>query len=302
MERLPEEIRPALENYNHFRFHDGSNWVKDLDRLCDDIADKTGLTMLSQGQSRSTSIQERLLSQLDRNKEVGCVNQNFTAGKRLFLALGGSKAGFRYFAVRCALDAMRASTARSAGYQAIPLNWGRFADPEEPSIRRSMLLADITETLIKNKAVGSDDDLLASIETKLRNIHQPTIFHSTVRGFGRGTQDIIDEWFVFWAGLFSRQTAPLAALLFVEQRAWSPFSVQPARLDHCQCIVDPRLGKVERRHLDDWLETQLSKVNDDALYREVKATGQALFRFPRSARHFEEISESILAIWANASG
>ena len=56
MDRLPEGIRPALADNNHFRFHDGPNWIKDLDRLCSDIATETGLTMLVQGRSKFASM------------------------------------------------------------------------------------------------------------------------------------------------------------------------------------------------------------------------------------------------------
>ncbi|MDJ0807625.1 MAG: toll/interleukin-1 receptor domain-containing protein [Gammaproteobacteria bacterium] len=293
--KLPEGIRPALEDCNHFRFHDGPNWVKDLDRLCNDIAMRTALKMAGQSKSRSSSLEERLISQLDRNKEAGCVNKNFSSGKRLFLAIGASKAGFRYFAIRCALEAMRSSTMRSAGYQEVALRWSRFAETE-PSVRQSLLLAEITENLLKQTPAGSDGALLESIKRKLRNTYQPTVLHSTVRNFGRGTQNVIDEWFGFWDGLFSQQTAPtrVAVLLFVEQRSWSPFPVKPTCNNHCQCIVDPELGKVEHRHLKEWMETQLQKLNDDSLYRQVKKKGESLFRFPRRTRHFEDVSESIL--------
>jgi hypothetical protein len=302
MDRLPQGIRPALEDNNHFRFHDGPNWEKDLDRLCSDIALQTDLSMAAQSKSRSGSMQERLLSQLDRNKEAGCVNQNFSAGKRLFLAIGGSKAGFRYFAVRCALEAMRSATSRSSGYQEIALSWSRFAEPEEAAVRRSMLLAEITGNLLKQSPVGTDAALLESVKRKLGNTHQPTVLHSTVRDFGRATQSVVDEWFAFWSELFSQQSMPamVAVLLFVEQRTWSPFSVKPTCSDPCQCIVDPELGKVEHRHLKEWTETQLRKIDDDTLYREVTKRGESLFRFRWRTRHFEEVSESILDIWANA--
>lgn len=43
LEQLPGAIRPALDDFQQFQFHDGATWRQELEGLCEDIEQRTGL-------------------------------------------------------------------------------------------------------------------------------------------------------------------------------------------------------------------------------------------------------------------
>ncbi len=302
-DKLPEPIQSAFTDNNYFIFQDGPEWQQALDRLCKDIANRTGLSIAGHESRITAPSHERLISRLDRNRETICVKQNFKSGRRLFLATGGQRAGFRHFAVRCALDALNQPTASiadndSRNYREVSLNWSRFAELDA-SDRRSELLCDITEQLLNIKAVGTDDQLIQKIRQKIAGTRQPTIVYSTVRQGSGGSPERINEWFSIWKTLMPQASHPtgLAVILFIRQGFMRHFLAAPKRPEMCDCLVDPALALVTRVHLEEWTENQLKDRAGGALYLEVKNRGRKLFRFPWSKCHFEDISDAVEDIW-----
>jgi hypothetical protein len=304
---LPEEIKPAFTTNNFLFFMDGPEFKQSLNRLCTDIADRTGLdTVVFEGRKRAPQY-ERLISRLDRYKETVCVKQNVKTGKLLYLAVGGRRAGFRHFAVRCALDALNQSLNQSEqlrsdfgreSYRDVSLDWNGFAEIDDPTVRKSEMLSKIAEQLTNDAPFGTDDQIIQRIRQKIANSRQPTVVYATVRS-GAGESDKINEWFSIWKSLMpqSQHAASLIVILFVRQGFMARVMPALKKPEMCDCLVDPALGLIEQNHLEEWTENQLRVRATDALYLDVKARWQRLFRFPWSKCRFDDISDTLAQAW-----
>jgi hypothetical protein len=300
---LPEVIQPAFTTNNYFFFMDGPEFERSLNRLCSDIAGRTELDTLVSGAGKRAPPYERLISRLDRYKETICVKRNVKTGKLLYLAVGGRKAGFRHFAVRCALDALNhsgqlASDFERESYRDISLDWTGFDEIDDPAVRKTEMLSKIAEKLINSVSTGTDEQVIQSIRQKIANSRQPTVVYATVRS-GAGDSGKINEWFSIWKSLVpqSQHTASLIVILFVRQRFFAGIMPSLKKPEMCDCLVDPVLGLIERNHIEEWTENLLRVKANDALYLDVKVRWKRLFRFPWSKCRFDDISDTVAQAW-----
>jgi hypothetical protein len=303
---LPELIQQAFTKNNYFFFMDGPEFEQSLNRLCADIADRTGLDVMVSDAGKKAPPYERLISRLDRYKETVCVKQNVKSGKLLYLAIGGRRAGFRHFAVRCALDALNRSRQVNYDfdrvcYRDVSLDWNAFAEIDGPTVRKSEMLCKIVEQLINEAPIGTDEQKIQKIRQKIATSRQPTVVYATVRS-GSGDGEKINEWFSIWKTLMPQPqyAASLIVILFVRQGFIARILPSLKKPEMCDCLVDPALGLIERDHIEEWTENQLRVRADYNLYQDVKAQWKKLFKFPWSKCRFDDISDTLAQVWVDS--
>lgn len=300
---LPEAIRKALPTNNYFFFSDGPEFEIALNRLCVDVSHRTGLNSIDLANKDKTPAYEQLISRIDRYRETICVKQSVKHGQFLYMAVGGKRAGFRHFAVRCALDALNStghsdSGADSQNYKELSLEWNSFAEIKDPAIRKSELLCDISKKLLNEELTGTVDHLVQNIRQKITTSRQPTVVYSTVRS-GTGGSVVIDEWFSIWRTLVpqSHNKSSFIVILFVRQGFIGKIMPPMKKPEMCDCLIDPVLGLIERDHIDEWTESQLRVKASPTLYMDVKARWKKLFRFPWSKCRFDDVSDTVAEAW-----
>lgn len=297
LDKLPQEIRPALADYNHFHFHDGPSLRHDLDLLCSDLEANTGVVPSGPATLPAITNFDQLICRLNRNTAANYVAQQIAGGHRLFLVCGSRKAGFHHFAVRCGFDVLG-----EAGARVVSLNWGRFCDTENPLERRKSLLKEIAENLLTVPGGGAETQRAACIKRMMSRSLRPTVLYSTVNRERGVNQAQIHEWFGIWRDLLAEDASHTNTVLLFVESGWGPWHQRAVkRVKQCDSLICPSLGRVNRGHFDEWLGADVrNKVPSERLRHDITRTRDALFRL-RVARHFEEIRTAIADLWTAAA-
>src|SRR5262249_24491728 len=274
----------AIFGRQQFRLRQNSNfWAGDIERLCADIEVDTGIK--SRKIPLAATPCEHVICRLDRNAEIGSVKQRFSAGDRMFIAYGGKRSGFRYFAIRCALEAVRdvpgsrAINMREEAPRVEALQWCRFCDPEDSQTRRATLMGDIATNVFTDAA--RDGPALESwIRSRIQKNLRPTIVYSTVVSGSTDDSSRINEWFGIWREiLVEDRSRTIAVILFMESGWWPWSGLGVARLAQGGHLVRPSLGKVRKDHLRDWLNADVQRVPDESLRQRLHHVSSRLYRF-----------------------
>ena len=302
--KIPEKISQAIGR-QQFRFRRNSNfWVSDIERLCADIEAETEIKSQISLTSATRPPYEHVICRLDRNAEVGSVMQRFKDGDRLFLANGNKRAGFNYFAIRCALDVvtdearrLNATINRKETPRIQPLNWGRFAEHDDSPTRKSLLLKDIAEIVFTDSEARDEEHLENWIRSRIQKNLRPTIVHCSIMRGSPADAERIREWFDIWRELLAGdQSRAIGVILFKESDWWSWSSRGLERLSPGGHVVRPSLGKVKRNHLDEWLASDVQRLANEGLRRKLSDAGSRLYRFHRM-RHFDDVNDTMLELW-----
>ena len=292
---VPSKISQAIHDRHHFLFRQSSAfWEEDIKRLCAEIEQHTGITG---NPSRATSLPgnwDHVLCRLNRHGELGTVAQGFQDGQQIFVARGSRKAGFGFFALRCAVDVV--ATGRSAEGASIPryesLQWGPFADPDHAQVRRTFLLKEIAKKVFTDSSEQESVDLEVWVKERIRCNLRPTVIYSVVTHPKPESQGRIQEWLATWRELLAAdQAGTMAVLLFVESSWWPWARIRTSALGAQGVVVCPAFGKITRDHWSDWLNAAVPK----ALQPHVQQKGTRLYCFPFHwrKRHFEDIRTTL---------
>lgn len=297
---IPVKLSRAL-NLHQLQFRqDIRFWRDDIERLCTHIEAATGLKWTRSQASGTLGQLDRVLCRLDRHKQLGSAQQEFSDGHNLFLACGKKKAGFRYFALRCAAEVAEASSGDTP--QATRLDWGVFSGAADASTRETILMKKIAQTVfavpqLEIERAAHEKWLINRIQTNTRPI---VVFCTVPRGMAEA--GLIQEWFTVWDRLLKNddghaRTRSIAVMLFLEAGLW-PWSWSAAQWKDCGgCIVRDPLNKIRRHDLEQWLGAEVQQYADERLVRRVKEVGQSLYRFHRG-RHFDDIGEVMQDVWS----
>lgn len=298
-EKLPEAIRPAIDEPNHFHFHDGPAWQRDLDRLCADIEARTGIERSVGPALASIKLYDRALARLNRNMQASHLKRAFTQGGQEFLVRGAKKSGFHHFAIRCALDVLVEEGVRRAddAQRVVALNWGRFSDPANADERHEALLRDVSENLLTASATQDPLTLQERIARAIGQTRRPTVIYSTVAAGSRLDAERVEAWFTIWRDIFRFGVTRLViVILFVEDDWWSMSSRVTSNIASCDARVQPKLGAVGRRDLDLWVESDLRNSAEALLFNKIKRQCKKLYRF-RWRRCFDDVGEAVIDTW-----
>lgn len=290
-EGIPNKIVQAL-NRHHFRFRTNSNlWSDDLARLCKDIEKETGVPWSGLPKVKPVSF-DHVLCRLDRNKHVGSAQLGWSTDKhRLFLAHGGKRAGFYYFAWRCALDVVRKHPQDSP--EVTSLNWGLFSEQQDFPARRTQLMKDVAASVFLDSQ-AEDEEVLRSLLTKRiqKNARSRVVYSTVLQGTG-DEEARIQEWFAVWRDLLTEDRArTIAVMLFVQSGWWPWAAADVQRVDCGGCVVGHKMDKISQTHLNEWLGADVQRLGDERLRRHLAVAGERLYRF-RWGRHFDDISEAM---------
>lgn len=294
--RIPDKLGRAL-NRHQFRFRQNSQlWREDIEKLCTDIEAETGLQWTRPQASGTLAQLDRVLCQLDRHKQLGSAHQEFKGGRNLFLACGEKKAGFRYFALRCAAEVVKSSSRDTP--QVTSLNWGVFSGPGDAPTREMLLMKDIAQTVFD---VPQMEIERAANETwltgRIQSNGRPIVVYSTVPR-GKAEVGLIQEWFTVWQRLLiDDRSRTVAVMLYLEAGRW-PWSWSAAQWADCggAIVCDP-LDKIPHHDLEQWLGAEVQRCVDERLLRRVKEVGARLYRFHLGGRHFDDIGEAVRDVW-----
>ena len=303
LDQLPQAIRTAIDQPNHFYFEDGPNWEKNLSSLFDDIETATGLVRRKLGTANNLHRYDRVLALLDRNRQSKQLRRTFEAEGRLFLATGAKKAGFRYFALRCALKVLGVSD-RESGERIEALNWSRFADPGDATERRSALLGDIANRIIDRQSLGGDSrQIAAKIARVIQQTNRPTVFYCIVPLGNRIDGELAEEWFAVWRDLMGpRPPRRVTAILFVERGFWHVIPASSLRAQGCDAAVEPALGKIPRTELDNWLVSDLANAVDDSRQLDrIKRSCASVMSWWRRSSCFDDIAGAVIDTWNSSA-
>ena len=300
LDQLPETIRPAISESNHFQFHDGPAWQHDLDRLCEDIAARTGLVRPSRSVLSPIKLYDRVLARLDRNPQTIDLKSAFQQGGQRFLVNGIKKGGFRHFAIRCALDVLAAGGAMGAGdeQRIVALNWGRFSDPEVADERHSALLRDIAENLLTESGATDPQRLTERISRAIRQTRRPTVIYCTATVGSRIDLDRAEQWFAIWREILRAGPTHLVIVILFVERSWWPMSVRTlVQSASCDSAIQPTLGTIYRKDLAQWVESDLRNSAEGSVCNRIKRQSEKMFRF-HWTRRFDDIGDAVIEAWS----
>ncbi len=292
---IPAKISQAIHERHHFPFRRNSNfWVEDIERLCAQVGQQTGITWNSGRATPHNPDWDQVLCRLNRHGEVGTVAQGLVADQQVFVAKGSRKAGFGFFALRCAIDVV--ALGRSPAGAGIPryesLQWGKFADPDYAQVRRTFLLKDIAKKVFTDSSEQENVDLEAWVKERIQCNLRPTVIYSIVNRHTPESQGRIQEWLAIWRELLAEdQARTMAVMLFVESSWWPWARIRTSSLGTTGAVVCPPLGKITRDHWSDWLNAAVPKARQP----DVQQKGTRLYRFPLHwrKRHFDDIRATL---------
>jgi hypothetical protein len=297
-EGVPDKIDQAINRPHRVQLRTSSTfWVQDLEQLCTDIQAQTGIIWSRPSARTHMAVSEQLLCRLNRYTELGSAKQGFVGGHQLFLARGVRKAGFRYFALRCALDVVTSGpqAATEASGQATPryerLPWGQFSETEDARIRRALLLREIARCVFAEAQGRQENETEPWLKSRIQMNTRPTVVFSAVSRHAAADTPRIREWFEIWRDLLSAdQRRSIAVVLFVELGRWPWTGWSVPSPDPHGFEIRPALGKVRRSHVEEWLEGEVRRQGDEQLIRKLQDVRSRLYRFRRGC-HFEDICE-----------
>jgi hypothetical protein len=305
-EKVPEKISQAL-GLHHLRFNrqNSKRWPEDIERLCMDIEAQTGVRRTRLPAIANRVSLDRVLCRLDRQEHFGSAHEGWFRADdphQIFLAYGGKKAGFRYFALRCALDIVAQHhhagrpAARDDSPKVKPLNWGIFSGSPYSPTRPTMLLKEIAESVFTEKQAGNERNALeAWLTDRIQKNNRPTVVYSTAP---QGEDWVrIQEWFKIWQRLLQGdQARTIAVMLFVESGWWSWSQPDVQRLGCGAYLVSHKMDKIHQTDLNQWLGADVQERVAEQLRGRLSGECHRLYRF-RRARHFDDISKAVKALW-----
>lgn len=292
---IPNKISQAL-NRHHFRFRRNSNlWPDDIERLCKDIEKEAGVPWPGLPGAKPASL-DSVLCRLNRYAHIASAREGFRDNRhRLFLAQGGKRAGFRYFALRCALEIVRGDAQDSP--LVTPLTWGLFSAHENPQTRRRELIVDVAASVFGRSSAGGGEMLEQTIRDCIKNNARPTLVFSTVPQGAGDEEARIQEWFAVWRNLLTEDRArTIAVMLFIESGWWPWAGLGVQQVDCGGCVVGHKMDKISQRHLDEWLGADVQRLGNENVRKQLADEGRRLFRF-RWGRHFDDIGEAMQKAW-----
>lgn len=304
LDQLPAAIRPAIDDFNHFRLHDDRTWKQELENLFADIEQRTGLVRRARAPSAEIQRYDRVLARLDRNRQTAELRAGFDRGGQLFVATGARKGGFRHFAIRCLLDVLstQGGAGGSEGERVVALSWGRFTDPETPAERKREFLCDVAEKLLTETGRQDPQRLLERIGQAVRQTRRPTVIYCTVTAGSRLDADRAEEWFGCWREIL-RAGPPrqVVVILFVERGWWPLPAGSPVPSGACDASVRPKLGAVYRRDLRLWLEGDVRNYAEGGLWSKINRRCERALRW-RWGRGFDDLCDAIIEVWSTEQG
>jgi hypothetical protein len=304
-EKVPEKISQALGlHYFEFTREDTNCWPGDIDKLCTDIEVQTGIKWKRLPATANRISLGRVLCRLDRHEHLGSAEKGFADGHQLFLAHGGKKAGFRYFAERCAWDVVtqHLHAGRPAASDDSPLVknlvWGVFSGPSDAPTRPTLLLKDIANIVFTERLAGDQAAMEAWLADRIQKNNRPIVVCSTAPLAEDWVR--IQEWFTIWKRLLRKDSVAqtVAVMLFLEC-GWWPWSRPDVQrvVNSGGYPVSHKMGKIHQRDLDQWLRsTHVQELVAEQLREPIAGECQRLYRF-RRARHVDDIGGAIKHLW-----
>jgi hypothetical protein len=300
LDQLPEAIHPALEDFQHFQFHDGPTWRQALGALVRDIAMRTDLGRPAPPLCTDIQVYDWALARLNRNRQASALRSRFERGQRLFVLTGDRRGGFRHFAIRCLLDVMRAQeeTGSADGERIVALNWGRFSDLDSPQERQRELLADVSEKWLTEHGRQEPGLARERVAQAARQTRRRTVLYSTVTLGSQLDHARTAEWLDCWRQILSGGSASsVIVILFVEQSWWtSPLRPLLPR-EAVDAPLPPKLGRIYRQDLRQWLEGDVRNLAQGDLWHRISRRCRMAFRW-HWGRSFDDLCEAVIDAWS----